>query len=207
MMTQYAKECGADAALIIAPYYSKPTQRGCIAHFSEIAKVGLPLVLYNHYGRTGTKLTPETISELSDIPEVIAIKEACGDIGIVMDIKNACDITVISGDDNLTIPFMAVGATGVISVVANLIPKAWSQIVKGYQSGSHKEALEEAYRYRRLCQAVVAENNPQGIKYAMKALGLCDDTVRLPLIETSPAAKEHIEKAMKECGLLARVGA
>ena len=201
-MTEYAKECGADAALVISPYYNKPTQQGCIDHFSEVAKVGLPIVLYNHQGRTGTKLLPSTIATLSALPEVVAVKEACGDVGIVMDIKNESDITILSGDDNLTIPFIAVGAVGVISVIANVIPKAWANMVKEYCSGDKEEALREVYRYRHLCKAVVAENNPQGIKYAMKLCCLCDDAVRLPLIESSDNAKENIREALEKSDVI-----
>jgi len=201
-MTHYAKKVGADAALVVTPYYNKPTPKGCLQHFSLVAEEGLPLVLYNHPGRTGTKLTPATIAELFKIPEVVAVKEAGGDVSVAMDIRERCDITILSGDDNLTIPFMAVGAKGVISVVANILPKEWADMVAKYTSKNEEEALKKAYFYRNLCRAIVSENNPQGVKYAMRVMGLCSDDVRLPLIESSSHAKQTIELAMGTCGLL-----
>ncbi len=200
-MARHAKDCGADGVMVVTPYYSKPTQQGCIAHVVEIAKVGVPIVLYNHPGRTGTRLSAETIETMGNIPEVVAVKEACGDVNIVMDIIQSSPIAVFSGDDNLTIPFMSVGAVGVISVVANIIPREWSAMVHKQREGRRDEALVDAYRYRCLCRALVSENNPRGVKYAMALLGLCSATTRLPITDISDGGKSAIRIAMEDAAI------
>ena len=201
-MTSHAKRCKCDAVMAVTPYYNKPTQSGCIAHFTAIADVGLPLVLYNHPGRTGTKLTTDTIVKLAKHKNIVAIKEATADVSTAMDIIHNSNITVLCGDDNLVIPFMSVGASGIISVVANIIPEVWATMVHDYKNGKTDKALATSYLYRDLCNAIFSENNPQGIKYAMSLLGICSPSVRLPLVESSATSKELMHAALANLKML-----
>jgi len=146
-LTRHAEEVGADGALVITPYYNKPTQRGLIEHFRRIAEeTAIPLVLYNVPGRTGVKLNPETIAELAVIENIVAVKEACGSVDQVNQILNLCDITVLSGDDMLTLPMMSVGARGVISVAANIVPREVNLLVHAALDGNWEEARERHFQ-------------------------------------------------------------
>jgi len=201
-LTKHAKECGADAVLSITPYYNKPTQRGLIEHYRAITSaVNIPLVMYNVPGRTGVKMAPETVAELSKIPTIVAIKEACGSLEQVCEILSLCDITVLSGDDSLTFPMMAVGATGVISVAANVIPKDMAALVDAANNGNHDEAKALHYKYWRLFKDLFIETNPAPVKTAMGMMGLIEPEVRLPLCPLSDKNAATLRTTLEACGV------
>ncbi len=202
-LTKHAKECGADAALSITPYYNKPTQRGLVEHYRAITTaVDIPIVMYNVPGRTGVKLAPETVAELSKIPTIVAIKEACGSIEQVCEIRSRCDITVLSGDDSLTYPMLAVGGTGVISVAANVIPKDMAAMVDAGNKGDFDEAKALHYKYWRVFKDLFIETNPIPVKTAMGMMGLIEPEVRLPLCAMSDANAAKLRATLEACGVL-----
>jgi 4-hydroxy-tetrahydrodipicolinate synthase len=203
-LTQFAKKVGADASLQVCPYYNKPTQEGLYRHFATIAEsVDLPMVLYNIPGRTGVSMAPETVARLAAIPQVVAIKEATGLMDQTSEILSRCRLTVLSGDDSLTLPLMALGAKGVISVVANLVPKDVKRLTEAMRAGNLTAAEEAHRKLFPLCRAMFVETNPIPIKTAMKWAGLLEsDEKRLPLTDLAPASADALRKTMKAYGLL-----
>ena len=203
-LTRFAKKVGADASLQVCPYYNKPTQEGLYRHFATIAEsVDLPMVLYNIPGRTGVSMAPETVARLAAIPQVVAIKEATGLMDQTSEILSRCRLTVLSGDDSLTLPLMALGARGVISVVANLVPKDVKHLTEAMRAGNLAAAQEAHRKLFPLCRAMFIETNPIPIKTAMKWAGLLEsDEKRLPLTDLSAAGAEALRKTMKAYGLL-----
>ena len=202
-LTKHAKECGADAALSITPYYNKPTQRGLVEHYKAItAEVDIPIVMYNVPGRTGVKMAPDTVAELAKIPTIVAIKEACGSIEQVCEILSRCDITVLSGDDSLTYPMIAVGGSGVISVAANVIPTDMAAMVDAANNGDIEKAKALHYRYWRLFRDLFVETNPIPVKSAMGMMGRIDPGVRLPLCPMSDANTAKLRATLESCGVL-----
>ncbi len=197
-LTRRAKEARADGALVITPYYNKPTQRGMYLHFEKIAKeVDIPIVLYNVPGRTGVNLLPETVAKLSRIKNIVGIKEASGDLQQASDIVRLCGdgFDLISGDDFLTLPLLALGGKGVISVVANLVPAETKALVAEFNKGNLEKAREIHYKILPLCKAMFIETNPIPVKTAMALQGLLDTPeLRLPL---SPMSEENVEKLKK----------
>ena len=201
-LTKHAKESGADAVLSITPYYNKPTQRGLIEHYRAITSaVDIRLVMYNVPGRTGVKMAPETVAELAKIPTIVGIKEACGSVEQVCEIRSLCDITVLSGDDSLAYPMMAVGATGVISVAANVVPKDIAAMVDAANNGDHVEAKALHYKYWRLFRDLFIETNPVPVKTAMGMMGLIDPEVRLPLCPMSDKNTATLRTTLEACGV------
>ena len=201
-LTKHAKEAGADAVLSITPYYNKPTQRGLVEHYKAITSaVKIPLVMYNVPGRTGVKMAPETVAELAKIPTIVGIKEACGSVEQVCEIRSLCDITVLSGDDSLAYPMMAVGATGVISVAANVVPKDIAAMVDAANNGDHVEAKALHYKYWRLFRDLFIETNPVPVKTAMGMMGLIDPEVRLPLCPMSDKNTATLRTTLEACGV------
>lgn len=194
--TRQAMQLGADGALIIVPYYNRPTPQGCIAHFQAIAKVGLPLIPYHHPARTGVRLSSDTLVEICEIPEVVAVKEGPGDVDLTMELARRTTKTILTGDDLTIVPCMSVGAKGVISVMGNLIPTIWKSIVDLYAAEKSKEALELYRQYIPLTRAVFVETNPIGAKYAMSVLGKCTSHLRLPLMEPTHQSKLLIEEML-----------
>ncbi|MCH7590529.1 4-hydroxy-tetrahydrodipicolinate synthase [PVC group bacterium] len=206
-LTKYAKDAGADAAMLITPYYNKPTPQGQIRHYETVAKaVDIPIILYNVPGRTGICMTPQTIAELAKIDNIVAIKEASGSLDQVSQIRSLCDITVLSGDDSLTLPMMAIGATGVISVVGNIVPKKVSQLVKAFANGQLAEAQKIHYELVPLCKAMFMETNPLPVKTSLNMMGKIEAEFRLPLCEMRPENLPKLEKALKESGVLSTSG-
>jgi 4-hydroxy-tetrahydrodipicolinate synthase len=189
--TELAKGWGADGCMVVTPYYNKPTQRGCILHFKEVAKVGLPVILYNNPGRTGVKLTAETIAEASKIPGVVAIKEASHDLELIRNIKKLCSIPILAGEDELTFQILQEGGVGAISVIGNLIPRGWREMIWLAMGGKWQKAKAMSDRYQPLCSALFLETNPQCVKFAVSLLGKCQNVFRLPLVE--PLEKTQIE--------------
>ena len=207
-MTRYAKSAGADGALIVTPYYNKPTQRGLIAHYTEIAqKVDIPLVVYTVPGRTGANVLPETLAELARLDTIVAVKEASGDLEQIALIGALCEdrITILSGDDTLTLPILSVGGQGVISVVANIVPQDVARVVALYRAGQHDNALQYFYRLLPLSKAMFIETNPIPVKTAAAILGLTGEDMRLPLISMDASNRSRLTEALQSYGLMEEV--
>lgn len=201
-LTRFAKKIGADAALMVTPYYNKPTQEGLYRHYEAVAKaVEIPIILYNVPGRTGVALSPETVARLHKIPTIVGIKEATGSMDQASHILSLCDITVLSGDDSLTLPLMSLGAKGVISVIANILPRKSSLMVEAFLKGDLAKAKKIHYELFPLCRALFFETNPIPVKTAMGLMGLCSSEVRLPLCPIGEDNKKKLIAAMKDCGL------
>ena len=203
-LTKFAKETGADAALLITPYYNKPTQKGMYLHFKKIAEsADIPIVLYNVPSRTGINLLPDTVARLSEIPNIVAVKEASGNLGQMVQIisKVKDGFNLMSGDDQLLLPILSIGGTGVISVVANIIPKDMSQMIKEWEAGNIDKAREMYYKMYPLAQAMFYETNPIPVKTAARLLGLPTGELRLPLAPMDDINLEKLKKAMKNYGL------
>jgi len=203
-LTVFAKKAGADAALIITPYYNKPTPEGQYRHYKKIAEEaeGLPIMLYNVPSRTGISLLPSTVARLFEIDNIAAIKEASGSVQQVMDIKSLCGITVMSGDDSLTLPFMSVGATGIVSVVANIIPSKIRDMVDSYAHGDREKSMKIHYEILDLCKAMFIETNPIPVKTALSLMGMIGEEWRLPLCGMMPDNKEKLKKVLKKYKLI-----
>ena len=204
-LTEHAKKSGADATLQVTPYYNKPTQQGLYEHFKAIAKaVALPQVLYNVPGRTGLNMLPETVARLAELPEIVAVKEASGNLGQMADIVQLAGekITLLSGDDNLTLPVLAIGGKGVISVVANIVPKDTAEMVNAYEDGEIERARELFYKLYPLCRAMFFETNPIPVKTSLALMGKIDGEMRLPLCPMAPANLDKLKKALKDYGLI-----
>ncbi|RFC53215.1 4-hydroxy-tetrahydrodipicolinate synthase [Brumimicrobium aurantiacum] len=190
-----------DGYLSASPHYNKPSQKGIIAHFKAIAEVSTkPIILYNVPGRTGSNMTAETTLELAKVENIVAVKEASGDVDQVMQIlKNApADFAVLSGEDALTMPFTAMGGNGVISVVANALPQQFSEMMKATLEGDLVNAQKIHFQLLDITNAFFAEGNPSGIKYCLELLEIGTDTVRLPLTTISTTLKEKIKSQLSE---------
>lgn len=201
-LTQHAKEAGADATLQVTPYYNKPNQAGLIKHFSAVADLGLPTILYNIPGRSSREIEVGTVAELSKHPNIVAVKEAGGSVDRVSQILARCKIEVLSGDDSLTLPMMSVGALGVISVASNVAPKAVADMVHAALKGNWAEARALHQKYYRLFMDLFIDTNPIPVKAAMAMMGLCEEVYRLPLCETSDANKAKVRDCLKALGLV-----
>lgn len=202
--TAEAAKLGADASLQVTPYYNKPTQEGLYRHFSTVAdKTGLPVVIYNVPGRTGTAVAIETIARLAKNPLMAAVKEAGGSVDRVSAIRDICDITVLSGDDSLTVPMISVGAKGIISVASNVIPAEMVKMVAAALAGDFRTASEMHRKYYPLFRDLFVESNPIPVKAALAAMGKIALEYRLPLCELAPANREKLIATMKKCGVLA----
>ena len=204
-LTEHAKASGADGTLQVCPYYNKPTQEGLYQHFKTIAEaVPLPQVMYNIPGRTGINMAPETIARLAELPDIVAIKEASGSLGQMAEVVQLAGdkITLLSGDDNLTLPVLAIGGKGVISVVANIVPKDNADMVRAWGEGRVDEARERFYRLLPLCQAMFYETNPIPVKTSLAMMGKVDGELRLPMCAMAPANKDKLEKALQAYGLI-----
>ncbi len=205
-LTKHAQACGANASLQVAPYYNRPTQKGLYEHFKAIAEaVDIPIVLYNIASRTGVNIEPETIAKLAnDCKNIVGVKEASGNLEQMSRIKALCpdDFNLISGDDGLTLPVLSLGGTGIISVVANIVPRDVANLVKEFQKGNVAKARSLHYKLLPLIKAIFIETNPIPIKTAMGLLGICEPDLRLPMTAMLPDGAEKLRKALKECGLL-----
>lgn len=204
MLTKQAAEAGADASLQVAPYYNRPTQKGLYEHFKAIANsVKIPIILYNIAGRTGVNIEPETIARLaSDCKNIVAVKEASGSLDQMSRIKSISppDFQLISGDDGLTLPVLSIGGIGIISVVANIVPRDVADLVSAFEKGDIKRAQELHYKLLPLIKAVFLETNPIPVKTAMGLLGMCSAELRSPMCEMAPENLEKLKKALKDYG-------
>lgn len=201
-LTMRAKDAGADGTLQVTPYYNKPSQEGLIRHFTAVADLGLPVVLYNVPGRAGKEIDISTIVHLSKHPDIVSVKEAGGSVDRVSKIKSACDIEVLSGDDALTLPMMAVGAVGVISVASNLIPAIVSELVHAAAKGDWEGAKCLHYRYYKLFNDLFIDTNPVPIKAAMEMVHQFPAVYRLPMCEMAGPLRNKLKATLEECGLL-----
>ena len=204
-LTSFAKKAGADGALLASPYYNKPTQEGLYRDYEKVAKsVDIPIILYNIPGRSVINIAPETVARLARIPNIVAVKEASGSMDQTSHILSLCDITILSGDDSLTLPLLSLGGKGVISVLSNILPGAVSGMVDSYFAGNQEKALELHYKLFALCRVMFIETNPIPIKRSMKLLGFCGDELRLRLCPMSEHNEKLLVKALKDYGLKVR---
>lgn len=199
-----AEKAGADAFLMVTPYYNKTSQRGLVAHYNYIAdRVNKPIILYNVPSRTGVAIQPETYKELSKHPNIVATKEANGDLSAVLKTRYLCgdDLAVYSGNDDQIVPIMSLGGIGVISVLSNLLPRETHNICKDFFDGNLEKAAEAQIKYSGLINALFSDVNPIPIKTAMDIAGLNAGPCRLPLYEMSENLKENLKAKMAECGI------
>lgn len=203
-LTKEAEAAGANGALLISPYYVKPTQDGIVAHYRAVADAtGLPIVLYNIPGRTASTIEIPTLAELAEVENIVAVKDSTGSLDRIMDTIAACGDTlaVLSGDDSLTLPLIAMGASGAISAVSNVIPKEMAELTNAALAGNWDDARRLHYRVLPLIRACFLESNPIPIKAAVSMLGLCENSVRLPLRAISDGARAELVSVMNEFGL------
>ena len=204
-LTRHAKKAGVDATLQVTPYYNKPSQEGLYRHFRAIAEaVPLPQVLYNVPGRTGVNMLPETVARLAELKEIVAVKEASGNLVQMAEILSLAGekITLLSGDDNLTLPVLAIGGRGVISVVANIEPADTANMINEWEKGNIEEAKRLYYKMLPLCQAMFYETNPVPVKTSLALMGKIGEELRLPLAPLSQGNLEKLKKALRDYGLI-----
>ena len=204
-LTRHAKRAGADGALLITPYYNKPTQEGLFRHYKAVAEaVDLPIVLYNIPGRTSVNMLPSTVARLAAFKNIVAIKEGSGSLQQVAEIIQTCGdrMAVLSGDDALTLPMMAIGAKGVITVTANIVPKEMAAMVDAFASGNVAEARALHYRMYPLFTALFYETNPIPVKEALGLMGKMQPELRLPLCPMAAENRDKLARVMKDYGLI-----
>jgi 4-hydroxy-tetrahydrodipicolinate synthase len=206
-LTKHAKQAGADAALLITPYYNKPTQEGLYRHYRAIAEaVDLPLVLYNIPGRTGVNMLPATIARLTALPTIVGVKEGSGSVQQASDLVQMCGdrLTVLAGDDALTLPMMAVGGKGVITVTANIMPAEMAALVNSFSEGKIEEARRIHFKLSPLFAALFFETNPIPVKEALSLMGKIDPELRLPLCPMAQDTRHKLIQTLKDASLIAR---
>jgi 4-hydroxy-tetrahydrodipicolinate synthase len=203
-LTEHARAAGADASLQVVPYYNKPTQEGLYRHFARINEVGLPLILYNIPGRTGVNMTPDTVARLSELPGIVGIKEASGNLQQMAEVINACpeNFTLLSGDDTIVLPVLAIGGAGVISVVSNVAPRLMAELCGSWQAGDLEKARRLYYRMLPLALSMFYETNPVPVKTALGMMGKCNPECRLPLAPMSEKNKERLAGVLRGQGLI-----
>jgi len=204
-LTNHAKKAGASGALLISPYYNKPTQEGLYQHFKAVAEaVDIPIVLYNIASRTAVNIEPETVARLAEIKNIVAIKEASGSLSQMSRIVSLCGgkLTLISGDDALTLPLLAIGGKGVISVIANIVPADLKEMITEFEKGNIEGARKIHYRLLPLIKAMFIETNPAPVKTAMELMGMIGGKLRLPLCPMKEENIAKLKKALEEYGLL-----
>lgn len=203
-LTRFAEEAGADAALVVGPYYNKPTAEGFYQHFKAVAEsVSIPICIYNIPGRTGRIIDVDTILRLAEIPNITMVKEATGSMDQASKIIGASDLTVLSGDDSLTLPFMSLGARGVVSVIGNFIPRETIALCRAVLEGRLDDARDLHYRLFPLCKDMLSlATNPIPVKAAMKMLGRDTGEMRLPMTELDAADIQKLRRSLSDFGLL-----
>jgi 4-hydroxy-tetrahydrodipicolinate synthase len=207
-LTQYAKDSGANAAMLITPYYNKPGDAGQLLHYTTIAnKVDIPIILYNVPSRTGINMKPSIVAELAKIDNIVGIKEASGNPAQTAEIIeltrcNKKQFTVLSGDDNLTIPIMSYGGKGVVSVAANILPHDMSQMISYYLKGDQKKALDVFYRLAPILRGLFIETNPIPVKAAANMMGLAAGSLRAPLTTLAPENQKKLQAMLENAGAM-----
>ena len=202
-LTKFAQKAGADGALMVGPYYNKPTQEGYYRHFATVAEaIDLPIILYNIPGRTGSNILPETIARLAKLGPIVAIKEATGSLDQASHVASLCDLTILSGDDSLTLPILSIGGRGVVSVVGNIVPRDMKALLAAFQAGKLDEALRWHRKLFPLCRDMLgAATNPIPIKTAMKLLGRDSGELRLPMCAMDAAGEAKLRQTLQDYGL------
>lgn len=204
-LSKHAQEVGCDGVLLVAPYYNKPTQKGLYLHFKEVADaIDIPVVLYNIQGRSAVNIEPKTVAQLAkDCKNIVAIKEASGSLDQMSQIRLlAPEMDLISGDDALTVPAMAIGGTGVISVLSNICPKAVADLVNAMLNKDLVKANEISFKWLPLVKAMFMETNPIPVKTAMAMMGICSDEMRLPMCSMTDEHKEALRKILQQYKLM-----
>lgn len=204
-LTEHAREVGADGALMVCPYYNRPTQEGLYQHYKMIAeKVAIPIIVYNIPGRTGVNLLPETMARLAKIPGIVGTKEASGSLKQMHDVIQLCgpDFVVLSGDDFFTYPLLCLGGHGIISVISNIVPADMAALVDAFAAGNMAKAKEMHFKMAPLVDSLFIETNPVPVKAALAMMGKIEYEVRLPLAKMSDANYEKLRKNMTNYGLL-----
>ena len=204
--TERARRVGADYALVVTPYYNKPSDEGIFRHFEAVSEVGVPVIVYNIAGRTGKNISTDTLERIAALPNVAGVKEASGSISQMMDViarikSKKPEFSVLSGDDSLTLPLLAAGGDGVVSVVSNLVPARVAELVRAGLDGDFERARRLHYGLLPIFKGAFVDGNPTSIKYAMSLRGLPSGSVRLPLVEVTEAAKKVIARALEESGI------
>lgn len=195
--TREASRLGVDGVLVIVPYYSRPTFEGCLAHYTEVGKVGTPTIIYYNPARTGCRLTAAQIGAISHLPSMAGIKDSSGTTDLIEELKTHTQLPIMSGDDVVAFEHLKRGASGVISIIANVIPTEWKEMIDLSLKGDFAGAQVIFEKCLPLCQSVVIEPNPQGIKYAAHVLGKCRPDLRLPLVQPRESTKLIIETALR----------
>ena len=210
-LTRRAQALGADGALIVTPYYNKPTPKGLVAHFAEAASAapGLPIIVYNVPGRTGLNITPAVLAKLWENPQVVAVKESTGNLAQISEIARTLPEgkTLLCGDDNMALPAIAVGASGLVSVIGNLLPAETKALVEAARKGDLGEAQRLHYKLLPLMDALFMESSPIPLKAGLKLMGLAGDTLRLPLVPAEPTTVAHMAETLRMAGVSNLVGA
>ncbi len=203
-LSKEAEKLGVDGLLLVSPYYNKTSQRGLVAHYTAVADaVDLPIVLYNVPGRTGVDIKPQTVAELAKHPRIVAIKQANGNIASVAEIASLCDIDIYSGNDNEIVPMLALGGKGVISVIANIVPRETHEMCQKWFDGDIEGSCRMQLDYLELAQAMFADVNPIPVKEAMNQMGMDVGECRLPLYQMDDPGKQKLAAVLKKYGLLA----
>lgn len=203
--TKHAKDAGADGALMIMPYYNKPTQEGLYQHFKTVAEaVDIPIIVYNILSRTGVNMLPATLARLAEIDNIVGVKEASGDLAQMAHIVELCgeDFDLLSGDDPLTLPLMAVGGKGVISVAANVVPGMVKELVSSFMAGDIAKSREVSQRLQPLVRALFMETNPIPVKMALGMMGMINDEMRLPMVPMNDENTAKLKKVLMDYGLV-----
>ena len=208
-LTKVAEELGLDGAMVVTPFYNKPSPKGQAAHFTAVAKsTRLPLILYNVPGRTGTNTTPDVLAMVHDLPNIKAVKEASGNLDQMAQVKIRTRLTLLSGDDSLTLPCIAVGGEGIVSVVGQLVPRDMRALTDAARAGRHADALALHQKLAPIFRAAFLESNPGPAKYLLSEMGLVSNELRLPLVPVEPATEKAILEAARSVGIaLADAGA
>lgn len=203
-MTRFAKSCGADGAMMVAPYYNKPTGEGFYQHYLAVAEaVDIPIILYNIPGRTAKNMEPDVVARIAEIPTVVAIKEATGSMDQASQTLALTNLTVLSGDDSLTLPLLALGGSGIVSVVGNVVPGDMLQLLQAWKNGNVAQARQWHFKLFTLCRDMLGiATNPIPVKAAMKMLGRDTGELRLPLTPLSAAEETRLRKTLSDYGLL-----
>ncbi len=204
-LTRAAEQAGADGALMISPYYNRPTQEGIYQHYKKVAaEVGIPIIVYNIPGRTGSKIEPETLARLAEIKNIAGVKEATGSVDQAIDVIRLCgdNLAVYSGEDSLTFSLMALGGKGVISTVANITPREMSQLAEACLKGNWEKGRELQLKLVPLIRSVFIETNPIPVKTALSLMGKCTGELRLPLTPMAEGSLKKLKQAMSDFGLV-----
>lgn len=207
-LTREAAKWGADAALLITPYYNKPTQEGLYAHYMAVADaVDIPQILYNVPSRTAVNIEPETVARLADHPNIVAIKEASGSMDYVSRLRGMSDLAILSGNDNLTLPLMGLGARGAISVLANVVPGMCAEMMEAVEQNNWEAARDIHFKTFGLTEALFVETNPIPVKAALAMMGLISDEIRLPLTKINDKHVARLKRELAALGLVNHVNA